>query len=64
MRRGGEKMRSDYEIELEFWGGFVEWHNKRTINHIDHHSECSCVLRDEWIDYKKSLEVDHEEEDD
>jgi len=38
-----------HEIKMqEEMQDFVEWHNTQTLNKIDHYSECSCNLKDEW----------------
>ena len=46
------------ENETGFYDGFVEWHNKRTLNGIDEPEECQCNLKDEWkkLKEKETLE--------
>lgn len=35
-------------ITNDKWKGFVEWHNKRTLNGIENPEDCQCVLKEEW----------------
>ena len=37
------------ELQKTKFDGFVEWHNERTVNHIENPEECNCVLKNEWL---------------
>ena len=52
-------MLGNKEDECDYFKGFVDWHNKRTVNSIDEPRECQCNLKDDWRKLKEKNAESH-----